>query len=93
VLVDPDNMPPYLSEPLQDQTILVGDSWHYSLPEAVDPDGDPVRYDIKLGASTLFVSCAQNSTDLEIKNGTSLEGSYLIGVQLFDDKDASSALY
>ena len=41
--------------------VIVGDSWSYTLPEAVDPEGTDVAVIVDMGTASIFTKFANNT--------------------------------
>ena len=86
------NFPPVFDKkPVLSFDINIGDAWNYSLPVAVDPEGENVSITAQLGMASLFMTFSDGS--LNIAAGATLESlvqPYYLTVTLKDESGATS---
>ena len=72
---------PYFENELEEQFVLVGDSWSYTLPEAIHPLSLDVSKEVTLGVASLFTNYNEATESFFINSeetSESLIGTYQI---------------
>ena len=89
-------VPPYFDEELKEQEVWVGNSWKYTIPDALHDEGLEVEYEVELGQSANFVTYEESTKSfcIEAKTTESKDaGLYFIQITLKDKNGVESDPY
>ena len=81
------NAPELIPEPPLTLVIEQGQSWNYTFGAAYDEDGDEVKIEYDLGRAIGFVQLDEQTKTIRIKNGTSINGSFKISINITDTSE------